>query len=253
MSGFFERVVAVTGAGSGIGGEVARELVAAGARVAALDLNQEGLGQLAAQSDGAVLPLVCDVTNETQVSAVLESAASHFGKVDGLVNAAGIVVTAASFLDFTYEQWERVFRVNMWGSYVTIKHAVPHLQRAGGGSIVNFSSSGGKVSNPFTAPYAASKAAIISLTRSAALALAPDIRINSVVPGIIDTAMWQQLNGEFKAMDVPITMEARASVTPIGRPGRPDDIAAAVLFLLSNDARFITGEDLNVSGGQVMF
>jgi NAD(P)-dependent dehydrogenase (short-subunit alcohol dehydrogenase family) len=246
------RVVAVTGAGSGIGAEIARELLAAGAKVAALDVTADGLDVLEKASSGRVKGYSCDVTDEQQVGAAFADAAQRFGALDGLVNAAGIVVSGP-FLDFSYEQWERVFRVNVWGSYVTIKAAVPYMRRKGGGSIVNFSSSGGKLANPFTAPYAASKAAIISLTRSAAGELAPDIRVNSVVPGIIDTPMWEVLDQNFRELDVPISMKVRAAAAPIGRPGRPDDVAAAVLFLLSNDARFITGEDLNVSGGQVMF
>jgi NAD(P)-dependent dehydrogenase (short-subunit alcohol dehydrogenase family) len=252
MADFSERVIGVTGAGSGIGAEVVRQLTTAGAIVAALDLDRAGLDRTVAASDGRARALVCDVTDEDQVADAFASAAGDFGKLDGLVNAAGIVISAP-FLEFTYEQWERTFRVNTWGTYLTIKHAVPHLRRAGGGSIVNFSSSGGKLSNPYTAPYAASKAAIVSLTRSAAGELAPEIRVNSVVPGIIDTPMWEQLGRDFTAMNVPITMEGRAAAAPLGRPGRPDDVAAAVLFLLSDDARFITGEDLNVSGGQVMF
>jgi NAD(P)-dependent dehydrogenase (short-subunit alcohol dehydrogenase family) len=252
MTNLEGRVIAVTGAGSGIGAEIARELLAAGAKVAALDVTTKGFGPIEKANPGLVKGYSCDVTEERQVSAAFADAAQRFGALDGLVNAAGIVVSGP-FLEFSYEQWERVFRVNVWGSYVTIKAAVPYLRRAGGGSIVNFSSSGGKLANPFTAPYAASKAAIISLTRSAAGELAPDIRVNSVVPGIIDTPMWEALDQNFRALDVPISMKARAAAAPIGRPGRPDDVAAAVLFLLSNDSRFITGEDLNVSGGQVMF
>jgi D-sorbitol dehydrogenase (acceptor) len=134
-----------------------------------------------------------------------------------------------------------------------IQVVAPHILAAGSGSIVNFSSSGGKLANPFTAPYAASKAAIVSLTRSAALALSPTVRVNSVVPGIIDTPMWKQLDHEFAEKGIPVSFEARATTAPLGRAGKPDDVAAAVLFLLSDEARYVTGEDLNVSGGQVMF
>jgi D-sorbitol dehydrogenase (acceptor) len=118
---------------------------------------------------------------------------------------------------------------------------------------VNFSSTGGKIPNPNTAPYAASKLAVISLTRSAAGELAPEIRVNAVVPGIVDTPMWAQLDREYAARGLPVTMRGRAAGTPLGRPAQPDDVAAAVLFLLSEQARFVTGEDLNVNGGQVMF
>jgi NAD(P)-dependent dehydrogenase (short-subunit alcohol dehydrogenase family) len=246
------RVIVVTGAGSGIGAEIARETLSAGAKVVALDRDTAGLEPLLESAPDSVLAARVDVTDEDDVSAALASGVRQFGKIDGLVNAAGIVVSGP-FLEFSYEDWERSFRVNLWGSYLMLRSVVPLLQAAGGGSIVNFSSSGGKLSNPNTAPYAASKLAVISLTRSAAGELAPDIRVNAVVPGIIDTPMWAQLTKEYASRHLDVTMESRAAVTPMVRPGRPDDVAAAVLFLLSDEARFITGEDLNVSGGQVMF
>jgi D-sorbitol dehydrogenase (acceptor) len=246
------QVVAVTGAGSGIGAEVAAQLVSAGAQVIAIDVNLAGLEKAAAVAPEDVAIFGCDITDETSVVATYAEGVARFGRLDGLVNAAGIV-DSGPFLEFELSHWERAFRVNVWGSYVMIKHAVPHLRASGGGAIVNFSSSGGKLSNPYTAPYAASKAAIISLTRSAAGELAPQIRVNAVVPGIIDTPMWGQLDREFAAIDVPISMAGRSVTAPLGRPGRPDDVAAVVLFLLSDAARFITGEDLNVTGGQVMF
>jgi len=246
------RAVVVTGAGSGIGAEVARELLAAGARVVAMDRDRGALEALAASGGDAVLTAAVDVTDEDQVGHALAAAATAFGTLRGLVNAAGIVVSGP-FLEFSYDQWEQTFRINTWGTYVTIKHAVPHLRAAGGGSIVNFSSTGGKIPNPNTAPYAASKLAVISLTRSAASELAPEIRVNAVVPGIVDTPMWAQLDREYAARGLPVSMHSRAAVTPMGRPAQPDDVAAAVLFLLGDDSRFVTGEDLNVNGGQVMF
>jgi NAD(P)-dependent dehydrogenase (short-subunit alcohol dehydrogenase family) len=249
---FSDQVFAVTGAGGGIGAEIVRQLIDEGAKIVAVDVNGDGLNRLAAQVPGSVMAAPCDITDEAAVATLYANAVGRFGRLDGLVNAAGIV-DSGPFLEFGYAQWERAFRVNVWGSYVMIKHAVPHLRASGGGRIVNFSSSGGKLSNPFTAPYAASKAAIVSLTRSAAGELAPEIRVNSVVPGIIDTAMWQQLDKEFEAIDVPISLASRAATIPLGRAGRPDDVAAAVLFLLSNESRYITGEDLNITGGQVMF
>jgi D-sorbitol dehydrogenase (acceptor) len=242
----------VTGAGSGIGAEVARQIVASGGRVVALDRDAAGLDLLAEETPGAVLAAVTDITKEDRVTEVLAQGAERFGQLDGLVNAAGVVVSGP-FLDYGYEQWERAFRVNVWGCYAMIKHVVPYLRGAGAGSIVNFSSSGGKLANPNTAPYAASKLAVISLTRSAAAELAPGIRVNAVVPGIVDTPMWAQLDREFAERSLPISMAGRAAETPMKRPARPDDVAAVVLFLLGDESRFVTGEDLNVSGGQVMF
>jgi NAD(P)-dependent dehydrogenase (short-subunit alcohol dehydrogenase family) len=252
MPEFSNQVLAVTGAGSGIGAEVARQLLRGGGRVIAIDVDQEGLERLAEDAPEMVRIATCDITDESRVAKVFADSVSEFGRLDGLVNAAGIVTTG-TFLDYTFDDWDKTFRVNLWGSYVTIKHAVPHLRAAGGGRIVNFSSIGGKLSNPFTAPYAASKAAVISLTRSAASALAPEIRINCVVPGIIDTPMWEQLGRDFESIAAPIDFVARAAQAPLARPGNPDEVAAAVLFLLSDAARFITGEDLNVSGGLVMY
>lgn len=249
---FSGRVVAVTGAARGIGAGVVRQLLDRGARVVAIDVDQEGLDGIVSDPSRSLRLARCDITDEGRVAAVLADAFAQFGRLDGLVNAAAIVVSGP-FLEFTSEQWERAFRINVWGSYLTIKHTVPHLRKSGGGAIVNFSSMGGKLANPFTAPYAASKAAIISLTRSAASALAPDIRVNCVVPGVIDTPMWDQLDREFKAMGAPIDFSGRAAQAPLGRPGNPDEVAAAVLFLLSEASRFITGEDLNVSGGLVMY
>lgn len=252
MGDLIDRVIVVTGAGSGIGAEVARQVVGSGGRVVALDRTAAGLDLLAGDTAETVLRVVTDITDEDQVVEALARGGRRFGRIDGLVNAAGVVVSGP-FLDFGYEQWERAFQVNLWGSYVMIKHTVPYLRDAGGGAIVNFSSSGGKVPNPNTAPYAASKLAVISLTRSAAAELAPDIRVNAVVPGIVDTPMWAQLDREFAARSLPISMAGRAAETPMHRPARPGDVAAVVLFLLGEGSRFVTGEDLNVSGGQVMF
>jgi NAD(P)-dependent dehydrogenase (short-subunit alcohol dehydrogenase family) len=247
-----DRVVAVTGAGNGIGAAVTAALVTSGARVAAFDVDTAGLAAAVAAAPDHVQAVPCDITDEPAVVAGLAAAQARFGRLDGLVNAAGVVDTRP-FLEFELAHWERVFRVHLWGSYLMIKHAVPHLRAAGGGAVVNFSSSGGKLANPFTAPYAASKAAVISLTRSAAGALAPQIRVNAVVPGIIDTPMWGRLDRDFAELDVPISMAMRSAGTPMQRPGLPDEVAAVVLFLLGDESRYITGEDLNVSGGQVMF
>jgi NAD(P)-dependent dehydrogenase (short-subunit alcohol dehydrogenase family) len=247
------RVYIVTGAASGIGAEVVAELVSAGGHVVALDRSAASLEKLEAQfaSTGLVSTEVCDIAVDDQVKAAVTAAVERHGRLDGLVNAAGVVVTNR-FLDFTDEEWDRVFRVNVLGTYLLLKHTAAHLKADSGGRVVNFSSMSAKGPNPFTAPYAASKAAVISLTRSAAVALAPEVTVNCVCPGIIDTPMWEQLERELADAGAPINFQSRSAQAPLARAGGPDDVAAAVLFLLSDASRFITGEDLNVNGGLAM-
>ncbi len=247
------RVVLVTGGASGIGAATVRKLIGSGAQVTAVDTNTDGLDELnrIQGADGALLTAVCDVTDESHVQSAVEASMTRFGSLDGLVNAAGVVVVGR-FLEFDAGAWERCFRVNVFGTYLAIQHATPHLRASGRGRIVNFSSVAGKISNPFTSPYAASKAAVVSLTKSAAAALGPSINVNCVCPGIIDTPMWDYLEKEFQRVGAPIDFRSRAGQAPIGRPGTPDDVADVVLFLLGDGSRFMTGQALNVSGGLVM-
>lgn len=253
MGEFEGRVVAVTGAASGIGFEVASDLVRRGARVYAIDSSATGLERLVAHTGRSprITAMECDVSSGDGVRAVFARIANDAGQLDGLVNAAGIVVTA-NFLEFEDRDWVRTFAVNVLGSYLALKHAAPLLAATGAGRVVNFSSMAGKIPNPFTAPYAASKAAVISLTRSAAVALAPAITVNCVCPGIIDTPMWGQLSRELSDIGAPIDFKGRSEQAPLGRAGTADDVAGVVLFLLSDASRFITGEDVNVSGGLAM-
>lgn len=253
MGEFEGRNVAVTGAASGIGFEVASALVRLGAHVFAIDSSAAGLHRLAEHTERTmgITPMECDISNGEGVGAVFARIGRDTGRLDGLVNAAGIVVTA-NFLEFEDRDWERTFAVNVLGSYLALKHAAPLLALGGAGRVVNFSSIAGKLPNQFTAPYAASKAAVISLTRSAAVALAPAITVNCVCPGIIDTPMWGQLSRELRDIGAPIDFKRRSEQAPLGRAGTADDVAEVVLFLLSDASRFITGEDVNVSGGLVM-
>lgn len=247
------RVVLVTGGASGIGAATVKKLVATGVQVTAVDTNADGLDGLnrIGGADGQLLTVTCDVTNEEQVQGAIDASMARFGSLDGLVTAAGSVVVGR-FLEFDTATWERTFRVNVLGTYLTIQQAAPHLKASGRGRIVNFSSVAGKIPNPFTAPYAASKAAVISLTKSAAVALGPTVNVNCVCPGIIDTPMWDYLEKEFQRIGAPIDFRSRAEEAPIARPGTPDDVADVVLFLLGDESRFMTGQAINVSGGLVM-
>jgi len=250
-------VVAVTGAAAGIGAQVAVDLAATGRYVWCLDRDPDGLAttlkQVRAAGDGDTLSL--DVTDESQVTSVFGVIGERSGgRLAGLVNSAGVVVVGA-FESLTVADWQRAWSVNVLGTYLTIKHAAPLLRAAQPGRVVNLASIAGKLPAAWTAPYNASKAAVISLTRSAALALAPDILVNSVCPGPVGTAMYQQIDARLDELDAPpeTRFANRSRLGPMGRAGTTSEVSAAILFLLSDAASFITGEDLNVSGGMVMF
>lgn len=250
-----DKIALVTGAASGIGRATVSLLLRQGWQVWAADLRQFNADETWPEiADKEKLHTAqVDVTSETSVSALMELvSASSGGRLDGLVNSAGIV-TVGKFEELTVADWDNCYRVNLLGSFLMIKLAVPLLRSSGRGRVVNISSMSGKTPNLYTAPYGAAKAGVISLTRSAAVALAPSIAVNCVCPGIIDTAMWKQLNHDFKEVGAKIEFESRAADAPIGRPGSPDEIAATIGFLLSEASSFVTGEDLNVSGGMIMF
>jgi meso-butanediol dehydrogenase / (S,S)-butanediol dehydrogenase / diacetyl reductase len=247
----------VTGAAGGIGSRVALDLAADGHHVWCLDRDLDRLAETVArvQETGAADLIALDVADEAAVAAGFATVGGACGgRLDGLVNSAGVLVVGR-FEAFEPAQWERVFRVNVLGSYLTIKHAIPLLRAAQPGRVVNVASIAGKLPGPFTAPYNASKAAVISLTRSAALALAPDILVNSVCPGPLDTAMYEQMNDGLDEAEAPAELRfaQRSTVAPLGRAGTVAEISAVILFLLSHDAGFITGEDVNASGGMVMY
>jgi NAD(P)-dependent dehydrogenase (short-subunit alcohol dehydrogenase family) len=250
------RCVAITGAGSGIGAQVALDLAAAGRHVWCIDRDRGRLEEsvAGARTAGHADPITIDVADEAAVaSAFARIGESCGGRLDGLVNSAGVLVVG-QFETLVPAQWELAFRVNVLGSYLTIKHAIPLLRAARPGRVVNLASIAGKLASEFTAPYNASKAAVISLTRSAALALAPDILVNSVCPGPVSTPMYDQMDAGLDEADAPaeLRFDRRSTLAPMGRPGTVAEISALILFLLSDAATFITGEDVNVSGGMVM-
>jgi NAD(P)-dependent dehydrogenase (short-subunit alcohol dehydrogenase family) len=245
-----DRVFAVTGAAQGIGAACARRLIADGARVALWDLHDEPGRALAAElgsEDGRALYQRCDVASSADVQAAMAATLTFFGRVDGLVNNAGIF-RAAEFLDVTEADWDAVIAVNLKGAFLVGQAVARELVRQGtGGAIVNMSSVNGRTAIPTIASYNASKGGIDQLTRVMALSLVKQgIRVNAVAPGTIATELARQA--------VLTSEEAKLRIlsrTPMGRLGEPEEVADTVAYLLSDAASYVTGEIVVVDGGRM--
>jgi len=234
------KVALITGAASGIGRATAALFHAEGAKVAATDRNEAGLKTLGPDAD---LALAQDVTDEARWREVVDAVVAAFGRLDILVNSAGIGVLG-NIETATLADWRKVNAVNVEGTFLGCREAVRAMKETGGGSIVNLSSVAGIIGDASSAAYCASKGAVRMLTKSAALHCARagyGIRVNSVHPGVIETPMLQHNPAAFN--------EAMVRATPIKRIGQPDDIARMVLYLASDAASFITGAEFAVDGG----
>jgi 3alpha(or 20beta)-hydroxysteroid dehydrogenase len=181
-----------------------------------------------------------DVTSPSNWESAIVDAEKHLGALHVLVNNAGIF-PSAPLLECSEDEWRRVIDVNQTGPFFGIQRAVPAIRRAGGGSIINIISVAGSLATEIAIAYTVSKAALLMLTRAAAVALAPQIRVNSVTPGIIDTEMMRLLD--------PERLKARLAAYPMGRAGKVEEVSQAVLFLASDESSFTTGADLRVDGG----
>ena len=245
------RSAVVTGAGSGIGRAVAQQLLVAGNAVLAVDINDATSKELEAAGMQFVQ---ADVSTEIGRAEIVERA-TQFEAIHYLVNAAGVIVINRP-LHFSLEEWRRVFAVNVEGTYFLCQALADLIAK--GGAIVNISSSSAKLATTIEAtPYAATKAAVLSITRSLAYTLAPrQIRVNAICPGIVDTPMERSVSekvGAIRGISIEQLSSTRDALVPLGRGASADECAAAILFLLSDQAGYMTGEGMNFSGGQVVW
>ena len=249
MSGRFDGKVAfVTGATRGIGRATALAFAREGANVVVADVAAEGnqeTSRLIEQAGGRALAVSCDVRRGEDIRAALHAGVERFGRLDIAFNNAGIEQPVKPAHEISDDEWDRLVAVNLRGAFLSMKHEI-ELMREHGGAIVNTSSGAGVKGFKGQAAYAATKHGLIGLTKSAALDYAAaNIRINAICPGIIDTDMMRRFTGD--------TDEGRAAVIaqePIGRMGRPEEIAGAVLWLCSDEAAFTIGHAMVVDGGQ---
>jgi NAD(P)-dependent dehydrogenase (short-subunit alcohol dehydrogenase family) len=249
----------VTGAGRGIGRAIALELASMGAGVAVAEFNQETgertAGEVRALGRSA-LALRTDVTRRADLETMAKRTMDELGRIDILVNNAGIY-RAARPLDVTEEIWDSVMDINAKAVFFASQAVLPHMLAAKRGNIISLASMAGKVGGPNSVPYNTSKAAVISITKSLALAYAADgIRVNCVCPGYVQTDMWalleREVGGGLMGVEPDEFTRQRLAQIPLGRMETPEDVANVIGFLASGKSSYMTGQAINVTGGLIM-
>jgi NAD(P)-dependent dehydrogenase (short-subunit alcohol dehydrogenase family) len=256
MSGGFEGKVAfVTGAGGGIGRAAALAFAREGASVVVSDISEQDAREtvrMIEEPGGRALAVGCDVTRSGDVKAALDQTVETFGRLDVAFNNAGVEQEPKAAAELTEEEWDRIVAVDLRGVFLCMKHEIPLMLEQGGGAIVNTSSGAGVRGFEGQAAYVAAKHGVVGLSKAAALDYAPqNIRINAVCPGIIDTPMMDRFGGgtpEGKERE----LAGAAAAQPIGRAGKSEEIAAAVVWLCSDVASFAVGHAMVVDGGQTV-
>ena len=256
-----DRIAVVTGAAQGLGEAIAHRLAREGAWVGVADINFEGARQVAAaieeRTEGRAIPLVVDVTDETQVERMVTHVVQTFGRLDILVANAGIL-QAYDIAEFPADVWRRVVEINLTGYFLCAKHAARVMREQHGGVIIQINSKSGKKGSFRNSAYAASKFGGLGLTQSIALDLAPyGVRVNAVCPGnLLDSPLWVDSLYEQFSHRLGITpQEVRGhyeSQVPLGRGCTYEDVCNVVVFLVSDQAAYMTGQAINVTGGQEM-
>lgn len=243
------KVALVTGAASGFGAEIARQFAGEGARVAVVDLNEEGARAISREIGDAALPLHCDVSVAGDVHAAVDATRKRFGRLDIVVNNAGTTHRNKPLLDVTEAEFDRVFAVNVKSLFHMAQATVPVMRAQGGGSILNIGSTAGLRPRPGLTWYNGSKGAVHLVTKSMAVELAPDrIRVNALAPVAGDTPLLPS----FLGTDSPEMRAKFLATIPLGRFSKPSDIAAASIYLCSDEADLVTGVVLEVDGGRTI-
>ena len=239
-----DKIAIVTGAGQGIGKATAEKLASEGATVIVTDVDEATAAQTAAALPAAV-PIRVDVTDGQGVQALADRVAAQFGRIDVLVNNAGWD-KAGPFVDSDPADWDRAIAVNLYGVLHTCRAVLPVMAGQGSGAVVNLGSDAGRVGSSGEAVYSAAKGGVIAFTKSLAREMARHrVRVNCVCPGPTDTALFASFAG-------PKLREALTKAIPFGRLGQPADVANVVAFLASEEASFVTGQTISVSGGLTM-
>ncbi len=248
---FTGKVALVTGAAAGMGLATARAFAEAGAAVVLADFKEDAVRaatEKLATAGHRALAVRCDVSDDAQVAAMVERAVAEFGRLDAAFNNAGVMARIAPTADSAREDWDRVTGVNLRGVWSCMKHELRQMERQGGGAIVNNASVGALTGNPGIASYIASKHGVVGLTRTAALEyVRRGIRVNAVNPGLIDTQIARDVVGGNEQAYAELGKQV-----PIGRPGRPEEIASVVLWLCSPGASYVVGHALTVDGGMTV-
>lgn len=248
---FNGKVALVTGAASGMGLATAKAFAEAGAALVLADFKEEAVKAEAHNLVAAghkAIAVRCDVSDDSQVAAMVDRTVAEFGRLDAAFNNAGVMARIAPTADSTREDWERVIGINLRGVWSSMKHELRQMERQGSGAIVNNASVGALTGNPGIGSYIASKHGVVGLTRTAALEyIKLGIRVNAVNPGLIDTQVARDVvNGNEQAYN------EIAKHVPIGRAGKPEEIASTVLWLCSPGASYVVGHALTVDGGMTV-